>query len=108
MSDYTLEEIKAATGEYGFAEEGSEYYDEEVPEWGYFPTLSLRGETIPVEWVAEAGGMDKGSYAMHVFKVGDQLFRKEGFYQSHYGYDWDGDLTEVEAYEKTVTDYREI
>lgn len=34
-----------------------------------------------------------------------QLFRKEGWYQSHSGSEWDGDVYEVQAREKTVTVY---
>jgi len=40
-----------------------------------------------------------------VIRIGDQLFRKEGYYASHYGYDWDGTFEEVEAKPKTITVY---
>lgn len=77
-------------------------------DWGYENTLTTNGVVLDVEWVAETGGMDEGSYASHVFKINDQLFKKEGYYASHYGYDWDGDLFEVESFTKTVTDYRRV
>jgi hypothetical protein len=88
-----------------------EYY--EVEDWsdiayGSEGIATINGEEYHWQLIESFGGMDKGSYAAVVFEVGDRLFRKEGFYQSHYGYDWDGDLCEVEAYERTVTDYRSI
>lgn len=65
--------------------------------------------------IENIGGEGQGDYAALVFEVTDaqtgvkRLFRKEGFYTS---YDsetfWEGAFAEVEAYEKTVTDYREI
>jgi hypothetical protein len=70
--------------------------------------VTIGGEVYPVEGVDNIGGEGQGEYAAVVFKVGDQLFRKEGYYASHYGTDWDGDLEEVEKYEKTVTAYRRV
>lgn len=66
------------------------------------------GEWIEVEQVAAGGGMDQGSDAFVVFRFGTQLFKKDGYYASHYGYDWDGDFYEVEAYDKVVVDYRKV
>ena len=37
-----------------------------------------------------------------VFKVGEQVFRKTGYYRSHDGEYWDGPLVEVVPSEKTV------
>lgn len=72
-------------------------------------TLTVNGEKYDLELVeADTGGEGHGEYVFVVVKVGDQLFRKEGYYASHYGTDWDGDFEEVEAYEKTVTDYRAV
>lgn len=53
--------------------------------------------------VESRGGMDQGSDIWVVFRLGDQLFKKSGFYASHYGTDWDGPLVEVKPVEKTVT-----
>lgn len=53
------------------------------------------GEFIDYELVETTGGEGKGDEASIVIKIGDQYFRKEGYYASHYGYDWDGDLEEV-------------
>lgn len=58
--------------------------------------------------VHETGGMDKGSDACYVFKIGQVYIKKEGFYASHYGNDWDGDLYQVEPFEKTIVDYKRV
>lgn len=63
--------------------------------------------------IENIGGEGQGDYAAMVFSVAStdgatRLFRKEGYYASHDGTTWDGDFAEVEAYDKTVTDYREI
>lgn len=70
--------------------------------------VTIDGDEYEWEYVENIGGEGEGEYRAVVFRVGDQLFRKEGYYQSHYGSDWDGNLEEVEAFEKTVTDYRPI
>ena len=57
--------------------------------------IIVDGEPVNYEVVDTTGGMDKGSHASVTFKIGDQYFRKEGFYASHYGTDWDGDFDEV-------------
>lgn len=70
--------------------------------------LTIRGETVTAKAVEYKGGEDQGSYTCVVFEVDGRLFRKEGYYASHYGTDWDGDFSEVEVFEKTVKDYREV
>lgn len=92
-------------------EECLENWDE--LEWilrrGETTNLTVNGGTYPLSVVeADTGGEGHGEYVFIVVKVGDQLFRKEGYYASHYGTDWDGRFEEVEAYEKTVTDYRKV
>jgi hypothetical protein len=42
-----------------------------------------------------------------VIRVGTQLFRKNGYYASHYGTDWDGSVDEVVSSEKVITVYKE-
>lgn len=77
-------------------------------EWdgiGYFD-ITLRGETIRPKVVTDFGGEGQGSNRYIVFRIGDQLFRKSGYYASYHGSDWDGDFDEVEEYERTITDYR--
>lgn len=85
MTDFTAEEIEAALYSYDPEDDSEDDADESAIEslrdclesgynYGDKPmTLKLRGEDV---W--------------YVFKIGDQLFRKEGAYASHYGTDWDG------------------
>ena len=55
--------------------------------------------------VKRHGGMGQGDSIWVVLRIGDQLFKKEGYYASHYGSDWDGDLTEVHEVQRLVTFY---
>lgn len=57
--------------------------------------------------IADEGGEGQGDHIEFVFRVEDtgQLFKKEGYYASHYGTDWDGPFREVHAVERTVTFY---
>lgn len=50
---------------------------------------------------AEGGGED----IWVVFQVGDQLFKKYGYYMSYDEADWDGGLLEVKPVERQVTFY---
>lgn len=79
------------------------------PDWNelYLPITELvfEGETVDVKLVHETGGMDKGSSASMTFKIGDQFFTKEGYYASHYGYDWDGPFFESKPIKKVITEY---
>lgn len=71
----------------------------------YSSFIIIDGKFVDYEVVDTTGGMDKGSNASVTIKIGDQYFRKEGYYASHYGYDWDGPLREVVPVEKIVTVY---
>lgn len=99
MSDYTPAEIEEAVNDWeGWGE----------LKWqkdGAKETLTLRGEVIEVEKIDDFGGEGQGDSIWVVIKVGDQLFRKDGYYLSHYGTDWDGEVTEVKPVERTVTFY---
>lgn len=54
----------------------------------------------------EGGGEDAYQVVKLVAEDGsERFFRKEGYYASHYGCDWDGDLYEVVPYDKVVTFY---
>lgn len=63
----------------------------------------IDGELLEAAMVDQTGGMDEGSNASSTWKIGDQYFRKSGYYASHYGYDWDGELEEVHPVQKVVT-----
>jgi hypothetical protein len=87
--------------------------DEESP-WYEAGTLKsfTTSDGYTLEGVDEGGGMDQGSNAYVVVKLTHpdgtiQHFRKDGYYASHYGYDWDGDLYEVKPTERVVTFYEE-
>ncbi len=97
MTDYTVDEINEAVRN----------VDDFWYELDYRPRgLSLRGETVVPKVVeADTGGEGHGESCHYVFQVGDQLFRKDGYYASHYGTDWDGSLYEVQAVERTATLY---
>lgn len=79
--------------------EGQEHEPFEVPDFG---TLAyVDGET---------GGEGSAEYIWQVWSVTDadgvQYFKKDGYYMSYDGSNWDGALYEVEPFEKTVTDWR--
>jgi hypothetical protein len=69
-------------------------------------SLDINGETVEATYVggkqSEEGG---GEHVYLVVKVGSQFFRKNGYYASHYGVEWDGSIEEVHPVEKTVTVY---
>lgn len=98
-SPFTLAEVEQAVNETGdgWGEMG----------WGD-NDLTIRGKTYTAKAVEYKGGEGQGEYTAVIFEVDGRLFRKEGYYASHYGTDWDGDFSEVEVYEKTVKDYRTV
>lgn len=61
-----------------------------------------------IKIVDSGGGMDEGSHAYRVdhFIDHDVYIKIDGYYQSHYGYDWEDEPYEVEPYEVPVTKYR--
>lgn len=89
-SDYTWEE-GPANGQ-GWHEINSEGF-----------SVVIDGELLEATSVDSTGGMDEGSNASSTWQIGEQYFRKSGYYQSHYGYDWDGELEEVHPVQKVVT-----
>jgi len=71
--------------------------------------IIIDGEVYPWKSVEQIGGGEgSGEYTAVIFEVAGRLFRKEGWYASHYGSEFDGDFSEVEVYEKTVKDYRSV
>lgn len=70
-----------------------------------FDSLIIHGVSYPFEVVSSRGG-EEGDWDIDTFiimRVGDQVFRKTGHYQSHVGSDWDGPVEEVFPVEKTIT-----
>lgn len=97
MTDYTIAEVADALRTkpgYVFRESGHK--------------IRLRGESVEIILVASHGGEDEGPDCWVIAKIGDQLFRKKGYYTSHEGTYWDGPLTEVRPEEKTVTVYTAV
>ncbi len=68
--------------------------------------LDIDGEKVYAEYIGgkppEEGG---GERVYIIVKVGEQFFRKNGYYASHYGTDWDGSVDEVHPVTKTITVY---
>lgn len=104
MSDYTtLEVIQAFGGSNDEWGGDADWYEmEDATE------VTLRGEKVPVTNVESFGGEGQGDDKWFVVKIGDQLFRKSGYYASHYGTDWDGAFEEVHPVEKVVTVYEPV
>lgn len=90
----------------------SAVYNEPLPgeKYGKYTPLviEIEGVQIEVKVVESTGGEDQGSYASTIIQVGSQFFKKEGYYASHYGYDWDGAFFEVAPKRVTVTRYERV
>ena len=70
--------------------------------------IAIDDELIPVEFVdGKMPAEEGGSSVWVVVRAGTQLFRKNGYYASHYGTDWDGSFDEVIPSEKVITVYEE-
>lgn len=76
--------------------------------YGEPQTLVVYGDSVLLEHVADFGGEGEGEHAHVVFKIGEQLFKKDAYYASHDGYYWDGELSEVRPTQKTITVYESI
>lgn len=73
-------------------------------------TLSIDGTEYPVKVEDEytGGEGDWNTETFIIFKVGSQHFKKTGFYQSHYGNDWDGPLVEVHQVVRPVSVWEKV
>jgi hypothetical protein len=72
-------------------------------------SFTLHGRTIAAESF-DTGGEGHGEDVYMVFKTTDvdgavQYWRKDGYYSSYDGGEWDGDFREVDPVEKVVTFY---
>jgi hypothetical protein len=102
---YTVEQVESAIKAYDETQD-YDYFYEEIRYTSKPILLPVVGEAVRV--ASTGGGEGDGDYMDVVFKIGDQLFRKDGYHNSWDSNDWDGDLEEVEAFEKVVVDYRAI
>lgn len=98
---YTTTEVSNAISSYSWTD-----LSEQVD--GYVTAIILRGEPLVVTKLAGKDGdyEDEGEQDVFVVvKVGNQFFKKSGYYYSHSGSEWSGTLKEVKAVTKTVTVY---
>lgn len=89
-------------------ENETDFYWDEL-EYREIEALWVLGERYDFEVLdskfGEEGDWHANTYI--VFKVGDQTFRKTGYYASHDGQYWDGPLVEVEGHPETVIVWRD-
>ncbi len=100
---FTLAQVKDAISEWEEENDRADFYDE--VEYGDIE-LTIDGQTVTAKNEEQYGGEGQGDEYWIVFRVADQLFEKDGYWQSWEGGEYDGDLYEVEPYEVTVTKYR--
>jgi hypothetical protein len=110
---YTVEEIQEAVRAFDAADDWNReghFYDEIM--WSrQGKPVHLHTLEVDAYHVDRVGGSEgDGDHMEVIFRVGSQLFRKSGYHNSWDSNDWDTgySLDEVEAFEKTVTDYRAI
>lgn len=113
---FTASDVEAAVENGDFrskAWKSEEYYNLDEGDWYELGDgegkVTLNG--VEYDWKSVehlGGGEGSGEYTAVIFNIGGRLFRKEGYYASHYGTDWDGNFSEVEAYQKTSTAYRPV
>lgn len=85
--------------------------------YGYTDAIDFiysEGESVEIDGlptlkhISSGGAEGDGAQKWVVFSVGDQLFRKTGYYSSWGEDEWDGDLEEVKAVQVTRTEYEAI
>jgi hypothetical protein len=104
-NNYTAAEIEAAITDGVEAD----WYELSDLGDGDKTTITLRGAAVEIEKVGGKAPCEGGAEDVSVvIKVGSQLFEKTGYYASHYGCDWDGDVTEVRPVEKIITVYERV
>ena len=99
---YSIEQVKEIV---------EKLQEEEDFSWGELKySDDLEYGDVKLTTVDSHGGEGEGDSAWIVFRLNDseQLFMKDGYYASHYGFDWDGDVYEVEKYQRVVDDYRPV
>lgn len=116
MSNYTAQDIEDAVKLFeehnealdnGDFEDTDEAWQTYWEGWMELNHLIINDEVVPVTSVEQNGGEGEGDYCYIVFQIGDQLFKKEGYYASYDGYYWDeGDVFEVEPWQVLTTVYK--
>ena len=87
---YTLRDLEAAME----ATYGSYWADIKWSIEKNGDTININGEDYKVEYVT--------------FKVDNKTYQKTGYYQSHYGSEWDGPVFEVRPKQVTVTEWERV
>lgn len=107
------------------SEEYLENQEEEYPsldvEWNELSyelsDAKVLDDGVTIQVVKDFGGEGMGDQRYLVFKVSNwndksekdaQYFRKDGWYASHYGSEFDGDFYEVKPVKKTITVYDQV
>lgn len=111
-TNYTPQQIQAAAQarldhnldvEDNWDELGEEYWEG----WRALDWFELDGEKVLVTMLDQTGGPDeRRNNTTVVFQVGTQIFLKEGWYDDYAGFEWDGDIYEVEHHQVLVTHYK--
>lgn len=109
----TDKEIGRALKNHTWGEEGYSPGDFGWGEWSEIDGAE-DGEVVPgvgtVKVLEDFGGEGQGEVIYLIFEITDpeggvKLYRKDGFYASFHGSDWDGKFYEVVAREKVITVY---
>lgn len=101
-----IEAVLEATVDTKYGDNGLELWTDE-----YFSDHRSYDQSIGVVTVVDSqtGGEGSAEYIYIVFKVeldgSTRFFKKEGYYASYDGSNWDGDFKEVTPIERTVVFY---
>lgn len=111
MTDYN--DLAEAIEEYGHDEDGNpnEEFEDNGYEsgWDYITeegyggkpvVMNLLGKDVSIK-VVESKQQSEESYL--ILEIDGTLYRKDGWYASHYGSEWDGSFYPVKPVEKTIT-----
>jgi hypothetical protein len=102
---FTLKQVNDAISAWEETYDGDSFYDEvEYEDEGI--ELTIDGQKVVAKKEDSYGGEGQGDEYWVVFRINDQLFRVDGYWQSWEGGEYDGDLYEVEPYQVMVTRYR--
>lgn len=105
MSDsgpYTLEEVQVATSDLNWTDALDAANGFNVA------AVLLLDQPVAVKKVASEYNDAENLPVYVVIQIGEQLFKKNGSYESHYGTRWNAPLVEVKAVERTVTLYEKV
>ncbi|WP_040828957.1 hypothetical protein [Nocardia jiangxiensis] len=129
---YTAKQVEDAIAKWQAAEDDEDYdhdgeyvnwdaFEEKLTDWGWEDgtyRTKLCSFEIPdlgmlTALVVDGGGEGHGEYTEMVFGItapdgAEQVFRKEGYYASFHGGDWDGDLFEVFPVDRVVRFYEKM